>query len=223
MKIAIFLIGILFFSFISAEIKFNLVHQTKIKITYPDGDDPIIKNGIKDALEILKRDDFYTKISEKQDFTFTSERPKHLSQMIKDATISIRVRMYDGGENTATLAYVTSDYPNTIFINKGKTGRSRASIANTIIHEVIHSIDRSNQDARFGHGGNSSEGKKESAPYWIGQLAENLLNRDSFVKNYKVNYELSKNTNDPSLSLWYNDGLRHVEETEELEESMILD
>lgn len=59
------------------------------------------------------------------------------------------------------------------------------AVANTLIHELIHSLDRKIEDARFGHGGNSSEGKDDSAPNWIGDLAQQMLQNEALVAEDK--------------------------------------
>ena len=44
---------------------------------------------------------------------------------------------------------------------------------NTIVHECVHLADNNdNGKTNFGHGDNKSKGKKNSAPDWIGTLAE---------------------------------------------------
>jgi hypothetical protein len=47
-------------------------------------------------------------------------------------------------------------------------------MVNTIVHEFVHNVDMFD-DGRpgigMGHGSNSSVGKQDSAPYWIGGLA----------------------------------------------------
>lgn len=150
----------------------------KINVSY-NGDNPNIKAGIEVARQVLtdrtKKIKFFTGICEAKDFTFTYESPNDISEWLFTTELDLAVRGYDGGADTPTMAYVTSEHPNTIFINVQKLDPRRPSrVANTIIHETIHNLDRKREDASFGHGNNSSAGKENSAPYWIGDWAQTV-------------------------------------------------
>ncbi|HZH99601.1 MAG TPA: hypothetical protein VEX63_00555 [Flavisolibacter sp.] len=142
-----------------------------------------IKTAIKQAKEVLDDKKFYKGIIAKGDFTHTHESPAEISKWLYETDLKLNVRGYNGGEDTRTLAYVTSEHPGVIFINTQKLNeRSAESVANTLIHELVHSLDRKIEDARFGHAGNSSVGKKDSAPYAIGRLAQRILEGNAFVE-----------------------------------------
>ncbi len=46
-----------------------------------------------------------------------------------------------------------------------------------MIHENVHAVDNYNEQHRFGHGDNNSNGKRNSAPYWIEKLEGNMTYR----------------------------------------------
>ena len=75
------------------------------------------------------------------------------------------------------LGRVRSSKPRTIELNARRLRRPIPSLVNTIVHEFIHCLDHWQTDANFGHGGNSSKGKHETAPYYIGGLAESMAPR----------------------------------------------
>ena len=74
---------------------------------------------------------------------------------------------------SAALAYVQGNNPKTIYINERKLNRSEASIAATIAHEYIHVLDNYTPES-FGHGDNYASGKDNSAPYYFGQVVEEV-------------------------------------------------
>lgn len=74
-----------------------------------------------------------------------------------------------------TFAYTDGRFPNTLFLNFKKLDREIEDIAATIIHESIHALDDAEATYTFGHGNNSSAGKDNTAPYWIGNLAYRIL------------------------------------------------
>lgn len=174
------------------------------------GNDRKVGDLVESANKILADKDFYAYISQHDDFSYTGESPKDVADWMKESNIIVRVRLYTPADpNTSTTAYVSSKYPNTIFLNSYKLNRGDADIVNTIIHEVVHSVDASVEDHEFGHGGNSRDGKQNSAPYWIGQLAECL------VRNGKKC--------DTANPLAPADAIEHVEETEDLDLQLIKD
>ena len=78
-----------------------------------------------------------------------------------------------------TTAYVDPSTPNTININTRKLNRSVASVVNTLVHEFVHTVDYTDENHSgidHGHAGNSNAGKEDTAPYWIGQQAELIIN-----------------------------------------------
>ena len=79
-----------------------------------------------------------------------------------------------------TQAYTDPAQPNTLFLNGtwiAQQAPSTAELAATIIHECVHAANTADPDPahEFGHGDNSSKGKDNTAPYWIGSYAYSLL------------------------------------------------
>lgn len=127
------------------------------------------------ANRILADDAFYENISAHDDFDYTSHSPAEIARWIQNSSVIVIAKLYKGEWGSRTTAYVSSKYPDTVFLNSRKLDRPRGNIANTLVHEYVHSVDGAVTDARFGHGNNSSVGKKNSAPYWIGNLAEGMM------------------------------------------------
>lgn len=149
-------------------------HTDLKRINYYGSNTKVIK-AVDAANELLENTDFYRRIADKPDFAFTSERPIDVAKWIKYSEVSVTVRLYNGDKESKTNAYVSPERANTIYLNKDKLDRSIGSIAGTLIHETVHSVDRSLKGKKFGHKGNSRQGKQNSAPYWIAGLARCII------------------------------------------------
>jgi hypothetical protein len=68
------------------------------------------------------------------------------------------------------LAYTASSKE--LFINANNLDRSVASVLGTVVHELVHVYDRIDMRYTYGHGSNSSHGKKTTFPYHLGNEAK---------------------------------------------------
>ncbi len=153
-----------------------------MKIIFNDNQ-PKIQEATDLANSVLGNPIFYTKIKEKDSFDLSTASPQIIADLIEKSNLEFTVDLfYPSGwrriKYRKTLAYTDRRYPNTLFLNLRKLKRSPESIAATIIHESIHALDNEAVDYTFGHGNNSSKGKKDTAPYWIGNLAFKILQND---------------------------------------------
>jgi len=73
------------------------------------------------------------------------------------------------------IAYYSPKKPNQVNLNLYKIRRmNKHQICGTLMHEVTHLIDGKYWNLSFGHGNNSSVGKQNTAPYWIGRMSKRL-------------------------------------------------
>lgn len=190
------------------EFKLDGPKQPKIEFVY-NGEQKKIYDAIKKAKEVFEKKDkkekFFNAICDEPDFTYTFEAPRDIAKLLFEANLTLKVRGYNGGDDTKTLAYVSSEYPNTIFINTAKlddTNRDPSDVANTLIHELIHNLDRKVEDARFGHGGNSSQGKTKSAPYWIGREAQRVIENNKDLDAEDMLIEETETIDESKVENW---------------------
>jgi len=68
---------------------------------------------------------------------------------------------------------------NHVFLVQRRLDRSIAALVNTLVHEYIHVVDGHIEPElqNFGHGENKRQGNEDTAPYWIGDHAENYYNK----------------------------------------------
>ena len=137
---------------------------------------PVVLEAIKLVNELLKSEAFYAEISQKTTpFVFSNKTPSEIAGLIRSTDATVTVTLYTARRRSDVYAYEDARYPGVVFLNTRKLNRSAASVAASIVHECVHSVDRMNDDSDFGHGGNSTRGKSNTAPYWIDELAERML------------------------------------------------
>lgn len=137
------------------------------------------------ANELLKKQSFYTKITNKKTpFDMATASPAYIARKLKSERnhTVCTVRLYSKRFSKA-LAFFDARYPGSIFINEAKLGRSDGSVVATIIHEWVHLVDNNDPEESFGHGSNSSKGKQNTAPYWIDNLAQSMIDGEKDFNN----------------------------------------
>ena len=134
---------------------------------------------------LLTDEPFLDQIARHPSFDFSNATPQIVAELIRLSTLEFHVELFYPNllnrltKYRKTLAYTDKRFPNTLFLNVRKLNRSSESIAATIVHESIHALDTEATEYSFGHGNNSSVGKQNSAPYWIGNLAYRILLDDA--------------------------------------------
>ena len=139
----------------------------------------IFIRSVEMANELLKNSEFFQAIYEHNTFDYSDTTPAIISDLMKGSDLKFKVTTFhphwlEGYGRT--LAYTDSRFSNTLFLNDKKLNRDPEEVAASIIHESVHALDddKSN-NYRFGHGDDSPIGKENSAPYWIGNLAYQML------------------------------------------------
>lgn len=148
------------------------------KISYT-GKSDLILDAVEDANFILNSESFYQEIKKVNSFEFSNTNGKIISELIRNSKIVASLEFYKSlpiPPWSRANAYTKRKYPSTIFLNKRKLwNRSPESIASTIIHEYIHLVDFESNDYEFGHGSNDNDGKSNTVPYFIDNIAYKLL------------------------------------------------
>ena len=153
-----------------------------MKVKFNDENETVQK-AVQMANEVFKNKDFYSRIRQELKFDLSTATPKIIADLIENSNLEFKVELfYPTGwraiKYRKTFAYTDGNYPNTLFLNLKKLDRETEDIAATIVHESIHALDDESVEYTFGHGNNSSIGKDNTAPYWIGNLAYQILKND---------------------------------------------
>lgn len=137
-----------------------------------------IDRCISEANKLLKGDyRFYEKIKAKPTpFDMSTATPKQIAEFLQEnyGVLKCEVHLYHK-KFTRALAYFDRRYPNRIYINTAKLNRTDGSVIATIVHEWVHLVDEWIKNHRFGHGDNSAAGKQNTAPYWIDNVAQAIV------------------------------------------------
>jgi hypothetical protein len=164
-----------------------------MKITFNDEHNNV-QHAVQMANSVLANEDFYKRIRQVTKFDLSTSTPAIIADLINNSHLDFKVELfYPSGwraiKYRKTFAYTDGNYPNTLFLNLRKLDREIEDKAATIIHESIHALDDECVEYTFGHGNNSSRGKDNTEPYWIGNLAYQILKGDFNSKKLAFDQE----------------------------------
>ena len=149
-----------------------------VQISFQEEHLHVIK-AVSLANQLLNDPMFYSNIAAKDHFDLSTASPPVVAEVLQNSNLVFAVELFYPNLLTfkyrKTLAYTDTRFPNRLFLNFKKLDRSAESIAATIIHESVHAVDNTTEMYTFGHGNNSAVGKENTAPYWIGNLANSML------------------------------------------------
>jgi hypothetical protein len=154
-----------------------------ITIVY-NGTRPRLVEAVGNAGVILNSGNLHTTIlNRKKNFYNTKRTCREIADLVAacNATITLREFTRPAQNGWITTAYVEADDRDVIHYNTEVMGYSVKSQTNTLVHEAIHVIDAFHDRISsfdFTHNGNDSTNPPQnvdSAPYWIGNRAEELV------------------------------------------------
>lgn len=149
------------------------------KINYKGSDNNLIK-AVDSANSILENDDFHRILSEKLQFDHSNATGAIISNLIKNTKVNAYVELYKSTLPWSKVnGYTLPGVKDKIFLNSRKFNNKLNFLgtAATLVHEFIHLVDFENDGYLFHHEGNDSARKDNTAPYWIDQIAEQILNK----------------------------------------------
>lgn len=123
--------------------------------------------------------DFLEAINNKVSFDMSSANSDYIAKKIiyfKNGSQRMNVKLYKSKNPwSRAYGYYTPSRPFDININTRKMNRSVESFVGTLVHEMVHAIDGLDMVHNYGHGDNSSAGKQDTVPYWVGNLAARMF------------------------------------------------
>ena len=149
------------------------------KIPAYDGEPEFIGEAVKIANSVLSNEKFYKEIAKKKDFDESDITGKVLSNLIKMSTVEAQIEIYKSfWPWSASNAYTTPQQPDRIRLNERKFDdiTSAEQWAVTIVHEYVHLVDFETAEYDFGHGSNKRANKENTAPYWVEEVANKIIN-----------------------------------------------
>jgi len=141
-----------------------------------------VQQATQMANKILRNDEFYLRIALQDSFDLADAAPETIAVLMRHASIRMYISLYHALSQEKNFdGYDDEEHPSIIHLNIWKMDRSPASICNTIIHSCVHAVNAQNNQYYFGHGDNSLQGKENTAPYWIGALAQKIASSEDTV------------------------------------------
>ena len=149
-----------------------------IRIDY-QGMRPYLQEAVVIVNSLLRSEEFYDNIAAWHGFDLADTDPKHIAKLIRDANIDMCVDLYYAMSPFKNIdGYDDLENPSTIHVNIWKLDRPIASLCNTLVHGCVHAVNAHNDNYYFGHGNMYSKGKENTAPYWIGAMAQRMISND---------------------------------------------
>ncbi len=135
---------------------------------------------INDRLNV--DESFWRRIRTKPKFDNATISSAEIERRLRTANSTITIQLWKPKPSHAdmyknTIALVDSGHPRKLFYHTKFVDRAVGQKVNTIVHEYVHSVDAfddGDPGRQMGHGDNSARGKGDTAPYWIGDLAERI-------------------------------------------------
>lgn len=138
-----------------------------------------IKEATAAANELFYNSHFTDTIAAKESFDMSTAKPSYIATSIRNTSnVKTNVKTYRSRNPwSRAIAYFTANRPNDINLNTRKLNRTKGSIVATLWHERIHQLDNLDPVHYYGHGNNSPRGKQNTAPYWIDNLAQSIIDK----------------------------------------------
>lgn len=157
-----------------------------IRINY-EGLEKNIMTAVNSVNSIFKSAYFYNAIKEKTRFDMANIPAAWIADLIESADLDINIDChYSLHPFSKTIACELPEKENTISINKWNINKSQGAICNAIMHQCIHVVNKLTPQYDFGHGDGNLEGKENTAPIWIADLAERI------ATNKNINLEVKE-------------------------------
>jgi hypothetical protein len=136
-----------------------------------EGKNKKIKFALAEANRILANTAFYESVKNIEKFDFTTFSGDKIANEMKSINKVIKVEGYWNPFSKANAK--TQDI---VQVNTAKLNRSWKSIINTLVHETVHAVDwHTNNNFDYTHNGQSPDGQDKTAPWVIGQIAEDMV------------------------------------------------
>lgn len=149
--------------------------QSDVELVY-NGRNENISEAVKKANEILNNGSFYDEIRKIQKFDNSKLTGQEIGERIEKANQQIKIV-----RRIKPIANASTKRSDKIKISRSKFGKDSSgkfnlsTAVNTLIHETVHAVDFLNKGNEFTHNGNKPAGQKNTAPWIIGAIAENMV------------------------------------------------
>ena len=134
-----------------------------------------VKEAAMMANDVLRDEEFYKLIALHPSFDHCNTTPATIARLMRESAFTMTIDLYYALSPVKNIdGYDDPENPFVIHMNVWKIDRSPESMCNTMIHACVHAVNAYFEEYEFGHGDHSFNGKGNTAPYWIGALAQRM-------------------------------------------------
>lgn len=151
-----------------------------MQITY-SGPHQRLREAAEFATQLSNNEAFWGEVRAKRRFDYSDLDADEIVRRIRGAAAPMMVKTWRPNLLQKpfyrnTVAFFDAQHPNVLFYHTKFLSNSVAEMVHTCVHEFVHGAD---DRGEMGHGDDSAEGKENSAPYWIGNLAQRYYNAEA--------------------------------------------
>ncbi len=151
------------------------MNSQSISINY-SGIRPFMEEAVAMTNRLLRNETFYRNIARHPGFDLADISPEDIAELMRSAALKMEVELYYAISPVKNIdGYDDPDHPNIIHLNVWQLDRPITSICNSLVHGCVHAVNHLYPHFYFGHGDYGATGKRNTAPYAIGAIAEDLL------------------------------------------------
>ncbi|MBS1624132.1 MAG: hypothetical protein JSS76_07040 [Bacteroidetes bacterium] len=132
-----------------------------------------VHEAVDRANALLADDMFYHAISARGTFDMADIPAVQVAELIRTTDLSMRLITYIGSPRVH--GYDDRDNPDLIHLNLFRADWTLSGIVNTMMHQMVHAVNDVHRQYNFSHGDRTIEGKENTAPFWIGNHAEERI------------------------------------------------
>lgn len=136
-----------------------------------------VREAIKIANNSTYKRNLTVKLSNVDSYDMTDAKPDYIKRKVFAVLNNNKIYVviyYPVNRWSKAIAYYSSSKPYNINLNGYKLNRSVNSIIGTLYHELTHLADNFDVVYDYGHADNSPNGKQDTAPYKIGNIAKEV-------------------------------------------------
>lgn len=147
------------------------------------GFDKNITAAVRNVNVLFQYYHFYHCIRQHLRFDMSDISPRQIARLLEHTELTLTVDLYYSvNPFSKALSYDDPEKPNVIHLNKWNLNQSLGSLCNTIVHQCIHALNAQHPHFNFGHSITDTAAQYNTAPYWIANLAQQIILRDKTAR-----------------------------------------
>jgi len=147
-----------------------------MQISYTNNNESLI-DSVNFVNQLSSNEEFWTDIEHHPQFDNTTLSSNEICRRLRACTRAVTLLHWTPRVGRRrTVAVTDPDRPYRIYYHTRFLGNAVAAMVNTLVHEFVHNVDLFDDGSptnEYTHNGQRAAGNQGTAPYWIGDLAQN--------------------------------------------------